>query len=688
LQGYKEYYTTYNDETFFNHTRNPRAYNVDSISGSYYSLYRYYPLGLDVQREDHSIVTSISSSHPDRSKTPSPVEFVSFSGDQFSQYTSVNETYYSVTPQIAGQTIGNEKIRLEDSFLKFELAPDARGESAEYNDKPNDRNRLAIVFSPADQINRDIANHMGAANFEEWIADPEFEFGTSYPLLNAKAHEYFQKYQKKYDINSFIRILSVYDYTFFEQIRQLVPGRADLIAGILIEPHMLQRNKVQISRLPEVTNPQWSDTIVYLPTQSAAYVSYDTQFQMTGSTEITKFYETASIERETDIEIKKNYLTASIGYPYPLKDTYFIQIPVGSIPNVVKFPDRDAPLGSGNSVLSIISSSVTFPWKVEKPYYLEVLERETLLTSGSSNTTAANPVLRPITSSMQFNASASANWYDILKTEVQVINKYDGFKSGSLNLYITQSLPDCRYQRKTYYYDAYLSNESYFSPFWYGVGGTAVSESFTGSITNVNSDNLNTIIKFGDPIKLEQQFIANSGSRYILDLYVTPVNTSSFVELTVKVFETATPANESLNQMIRIKYSKNQDSGWVNRYKFNFIASGSTTVQISSKANCFLFSDASGLYNYLNPWEEGWIRNQNKDRKLFSGAAYETWYYQHNECSAVNRIRFSGCKLEGPGINIDSPNTVDGGPVVEIRQTNPNSIFINGENSDGNLRIE
>lgn len=639
IQAYKEYYTTYSVDTFYNHVRNPRAYNVDSISGSYYSLYRYLPLGIDIQREDHSIVTLVSSSQPDRTKTPALTQFISFSGTQFTQYSSINETFYSVTPKIAGQTLGNEKIRLEDSTLKFELSPTARGESSEYDDKPNDRNRLAVVFSTSDQINRDIANHMGAANFDEWIADPEHEFGISYPTLNAKAQEYFQKYTKKYDVNSFIRILSVYDYTFFEQIKQLIPGRADLIAGILIEPHMLQRNKVQISRLPEVKNPQWSDSVPYILTQSAAYVTYDAQdIPLTGSTEIVQFYETASIQFGDEFEIKNNYTTASIPQPFALRDNKFLQVATSSISSPLNIKD------AGNSAI--------------------------------------------ITSSYDLKNSLSGSYYPDRRIEIQMIDKYSGFSSGSMQLYVTSPIINCKYQKKTYYYDAYLLNDSYLTASWLPVTGTASSGSFTGSISNVISNRLDTAIRFSESIVLQQRFNADSGSRYILDLYATPLNTSSFVDLTIKVFETATPANQKLNQTIKISYSKDGENEWINRYKFNFISSGSTTIHVSASAGSLLFAEASGLYDYLTPWEESWIKTQNRDRKLFSGIKYEDWYYQYDECSVVNRIRFAGSKLEGPGINIDSPNTVDGGPVVEIKQTNPNSIFINAGNSDGNLRIE
>jgi hypothetical protein len=505
----------------------------------------------------------------------------------------------------------------------------------------------------------------------------------------------------------------------------LVPGRADLIAGILIEPHMLQRSKVQISRLPQVTNPQWSDTIEYIPTQSAAYITYNSGFSLTGSTDIIQFYETASIGLDNDVLINPNYLTSSIGYPYPLKeanyiyatssigypdilkeanyiyasasiespyfikDAQFIKIISGSIVNGIQFADRDLNSGSGgNSVISIITSSFIMPWKFDK----DISDTADTVISTSSfgygNSTETVSVLRPILANVDVFDSGSGDVYVINKTEIQVVNKYDGFKSGSLNTYITQSAIDCRYKRKVYYYDAYMLNDSLFSSAWYGVGGSAVIQNFTGTISNIIKDKMNNVIQFANSLKLERQFIAESGSRYIIDLYVMPLNTSSLAELTVKVFETATPANINLNQMIRISYSKDINNEWVNRYKLDFIASGSTTIQLSANAQTLLFYEVSGLYNYLNPWQEGWIRAQNKDRQLPSTTVYESWYYQYNECSAVNRIRFEGSKLIGAGINIDSPNTIDGGPVVEIRQTNPNSIFKNAENSDGNLRVE
>jgi len=313
VQGYKEYYTIYDNSTFYNHVKNPRSYNVDSSTGSFYSLYRYIPFGLDLQREDHTTTLYASSSHPDQSgQVPSLIEYVGFTGNQTTQYDLVNETMYSEVPKVAGVTVRSDKIRIEDSSLQYQLDPATRSETSEYDRKPIDSNRLAVVFSLADQVNRDIYNHMGFEDLDSWFGCPTSEFENDYPILRSKAAEYFQKYQQFNDINAFIRILSLYDYTFFEQIKQLAPGRADLITGILLDPPILQRNKTILSRLPEVSNPQWEQTITYEVSQSGLNPQWDTIVDHTSSVDIGYFYKTGSIELNLPPSIEYSYYTSSL----------------------------------------------------------------------------------------------------------------------------------------------------------------------------------------------------------------------------------------------------------------------------------------------------------------------------------------------------------------------------------------
>lgn len=452
--GYKEFFETINDTTYNQHVLNPAAYHGNSETSSFYTLFRYFPLGLDQQRWDHSTYTSVSSSHPNRiASLDTTASFKNWTGSQSDQYKSSREVYYMYPPSLGGNSFRSQKIRLEENRLINDPSPVARSERSQYDDATNDSNRLAIVFAPSDQVNRDITNHMGSVVLDDWIGDPQYEYDEGYAELSRFNQEYWKKYQQRNDINSFIRILSAYDYTFFEQVRQVVPARADLIDGILIEDSILHRNKVRLSRRLTLENPQWdqviSDTI---PPTTGEYLYYESSASFNGI-----------------VEISYNYMTGSIG----------------------------DPLFATASVLSHFSRN----------------DQRTGLTGTASG------------------------WP----------NPYSGSRVPTQSIYETPR-PNCCYSRVIYHYSASGNFSSQYEKQWY----TAVSMSY-------------------------------------------------------------------------------------------------------------------GMYY---------------SRSLECGE------YQINECSSQNNSRFNGSKLEGPGINIDSPYTVDGGPVIVIREANPNQLFVFDNPQKGNLKVE
>lgn len=323
IHGYKEYITTISSQSFIEHVLNPLAYHVNNPTSSYDYLYKYFPLGLDAIRYDHSASMFISSSQPNRGiygsgsfNSVATFSNFGFIGDQDAQYRDFRETHYVYTPSIGGNNIRNSKIRLEGNSLRNTLSPTIRSERSQYDYAPIDTNRLAIVFSLADHVNRDIFNQFGFDELDDWIADPQLEFENEYSELKRFSNQYYKKYTQRNDINAFIRILSVYDYTFFEQIKQLVPGRADLIAGILIEPNILERSKVQVSKRPTIENPQWDRVITirdkdpvsdYLTFEGSASAAMDVDFQY--------HYLSGSIPDPVFFDIGYTYHTGSIFDP-------------------------------------------------------------------------------------------------------------------------------------------------------------------------------------------------------------------------------------------------------------------------------------------------------------------------------------------------------------------------------------
>ncbi len=372
VQGYKEYYVDYSYDTFIEHVQNPGAYHTDTISGSYYSLYKYFPLGLDVQRWSHQTDRLyMSSSQPDQSITSSLLYFRNFTGSQTDNYHSDQETFYIKVPSLGGTTVQSEKIRIENTDVIGELSPTNYSTKSNYDETGFDSNRLAIVFSVADHINRDIYNHMGFESIDSWIGDPELEFEGDYTELRLRRHEYFQKYVKRNDINAFIRILSAYDYTFFEQIKQLTPGRADLIAGILIEPTILERSKVIVSRRPQITNPQWETLIPVLNvSQSGEYPVLESNILHTSSIQIKNKYYSGSYTLSQDINIKNKYYSGSytLSQDINIKNKYYtssIEDPTEIITKLIKSTDwcgvvviRDPYSGSYSVTQSIVDKHI------------------------------------------------------------------------------------------------------------------------------------------------------------------------------------------------------------------------------------------------------------------------------------------------------------------------------------------
>jgi len=87
-----------------------------------------------------------------------------------------------------------------------------------------------------------------------------------------------KKYQTKNDINSYISMFTLFDLSFFKQLEQLLPARADKVTGILIQPNLLERSKDTI--LPKIERYISNyDSVIYnvAPTASSMYLNYNGQ---------------------------------------------------------------------------------------------------------------------------------------------------------------------------------------------------------------------------------------------------------------------------------------------------------------------------------------------------------------------------------------------------------------------------
>jgi len=55
--------------------------------------------------------------------------------------------------------------------------------------------------------------------------------------------------------------------------------------------------------------------------------------------------------------------------------------------------------------------------------------------------------------------------------------------------------------------------------------------------------------------------------------------------------------------------------------------------------------------------------------------------------TGMNNLIVEGCKMTSDDFNIDSPDTVDGKPVVEVFETNPNKLITDNTSHSGDIKI-
>ena len=260
LQEYRSWLEIVSDSAFNDHTINPTSYASGlSPSSSFDTLIRQFTFGSDTKAYDLSGVNSvISSSHPYRrltnfGSTSMPFETTaSLQGFkiplnlQRGNYETVEETYYIPGTSLGGNNFYSQKIRLDDNELVHRLSPITSGERSRYDLYPVDDNKLGMFYSMADQLNKDIFNHIGRVEIDDFIGDPSDEFEYTYPDLVSFSKQYWKKFSDRNDINAYIRIFSQFDFSLFNQIKQLLPERADYVYGLLVEPHALERVKMPL----------------------------------------------------------------------------------------------------------------------------------------------------------------------------------------------------------------------------------------------------------------------------------------------------------------------------------------------------------------------------------------------------------------------------------------------------------
>ena len=127
------------------------------------------------------------------------------------------------------------------------------------------------------------------------VGDTDVRNNDGYDLLDFRARNYFQKYTGRTALQIQLDMLSRYDMSIFDSMKQLVPARADWHKGILVEPHIFERNNYLRPQGISFTQNQYeSSGITTLSLISGSYLTY--------TSSITKDVFKPSVYKYTDIQ--------------------------------------------------------------------------------------------------------------------------------------------------------------------------------------------------------------------------------------------------------------------------------------------------------------------------------------------------------------------------------------------------
>ena len=238
-----------------NHTLAPTSYqgNTDGVftgsTSSFDTLSYRLSLGSDSQKTidtSYPATSSFNSQHPDQTK---PLPSSSFYNFTSSAYLAVVEENSLEWPDLGANRSVGSKVRIDSTVLSGnQLYTDSKAERPLTDSYPPDSPRLGVYLSPSNEINQNIAEQFGGISIDDYIGDPTYLELDHYPALAQLQRDYSKKYANPNKPNQYARLLEKYNAALFQLIKRFVPYRANTQVGLVVEPLLIERSKFAIKQ--------------------------------------------------------------------------------------------------------------------------------------------------------------------------------------------------------------------------------------------------------------------------------------------------------------------------------------------------------------------------------------------------------------------------------------------------------
>lgn len=237
---------TISDDDFVSQAYDPGSYYGANYTSSRVNLYVHLPFSIPSTSVTQSIVNE--SPYQNISLIPS-VPAVGFTT---ASYERILRSIKQFTPIVGSTIYTNNKVHVvapptfSSNFVDGNgtkiLSPNTSIKTIEQKQYTSGQNVVSFAISPTDFINQTILRTMGVVDVNNIIGSPRYITGSSYPNLTQLKNYFLSYYNEQINPNEYIRFFRDLVDAPSDYAQDMVPARAKLLNGIVIESSILDRN--------------------------------------------------------------------------------------------------------------------------------------------------------------------------------------------------------------------------------------------------------------------------------------------------------------------------------------------------------------------------------------------------------------------------------------------------------------
>jgi len=245
----------------------PGSYYGATYTSSYTSLYAHIALSQPLASITQSVINE------------SPYQYLSLvpaftaSGFTTASFEKILRPIKQFTPLVGSTIYTNKKVivatppsfdfRFVDENGTKYLKRDASIKALKDKIYSSGQNVVSVALSPTDFTNQNILRSMGVVDVNNIIGSPRNIEAVQYSNLEKLKYDYRAYYNKTVNPNEYTRFFKDLVQSPSEMAEQMVPARAKLLNGVVIESQILHRNKTFLMKTIKVDGTDTKELDLY-----------------------------------------------------------------------------------------------------------------------------------------------------------------------------------------------------------------------------------------------------------------------------------------------------------------------------------------------------------------------------------------------------------------------------------------